>query len=84
MTNGEFKCWMLGYFSLSNEEFLNNDQIKIIESHTNLVSTLEILEPSIQKFVDFLRQECFQHERRVAFEKARATFQQVCGLPTSA
>lgn len=54
MTNEEFKHWINGYFSLSDELFLNKDQVNIIQNHVNLVATIEKLNPDVCSFLNFL------------------------------
>lgn len=63
MTNKEFKLWIQGYLSLSDEPFLNKKQIIIIENHSNLVSTVECLDAEVYSFLDFLNTEINKHEK---------------------
>jgi len=52
MTNNEFRCWMNGYFTLSDEDFLDDQQIHIIKNHANLVKQMAgFLDKDILNFI---------------------------------
>ena len=40
MTNNEFMHWIAGYLTLSDDESLDHNQIKIIRNHANLVKAV--------------------------------------------
>lgn len=55
MTNEEFKLWIDGFLTLTDEEYFDSRQLKIIQSHANLVKEMmPNIEPEIVAFVSQL------------------------------
>lgn len=71
MTNDEFRCWISGYLTLSDESHMDQRQFKIIKDHANLVRAISLsLDDSIINFISILEAK-FSHQATVSFCNAK-------------
>lgn len=63
MKNEEFQYWISGYVTLSDDECVDKNQMRIILNHSNLVKTVSgKLDISINNFLNALLAEFKNHE----------------------
>lgn len=64
MTNEEFRAWINGYLTLSDETSFNDHQINIIKNHANLVIAVDKkLDSDNKSFMEKIGLECIGGHR---------------------
>jgi hypothetical protein len=72
MTNHEFRCWLDGFLSLTDESSFNQHQLTLLKNHANLVKAISgELEQDIQLFLTCLDKK-MQHVSHISIDDIRS------------